>query len=77
MIETQDLSKDFDDFLAVDGVTLKVRTGEVLALLGPNGAGKTTTVRMLTSILAPTRAGPDRRSRCRHAPSRCAPRSGC
>ncbi|MBI3762742.1 MAG: ABC transporter ATP-binding protein, partial [Chloroflexi bacterium] len=54
MIETCGLTKRFDDFLAVDGVGLAVRAGEVLALLGPNGAGKTTTVRMLTSILAPT-----------------------
>lgn len=55
MIETRDLSKQFDDFWAVDGVDLNVGAGEVLALLGPNGAGKTTTVRMLTSILRPTR----------------------
>jgi len=39
----------------VDGITLKVNAGEVLALLGPNGAGKTTTIRMLSSILTPTR----------------------
>ena len=39
----------------MDGVTLDVATGQVLALLGPNGAGKTTTVRMLTSILRPSR----------------------
>lgn len=54
MIETHDLSKRFDDFLAVDRVSLKIGTGQVLALLGPNGAGKTTTVRMLTSVLRPT-----------------------
>ncbi len=55
MILTNDLSKRFDDFLAVDGITLHVEAGQVLALLGPNGAGKTTTVRMLTSILRPSR----------------------
>jgi ABC-2 type transport system ATP-binding protein len=54
MIETRDLTKKFDEFLAVGGVSLQLKAGEVLALLGPNGAGKTTTVRMLTSILAPT-----------------------
>ena len=55
MIETFQLTKNFNEFVAVDGVTLKVKAGQVLALLGPNGAGKTTTVRMLTSILRPTR----------------------
>lgn len=55
MIQTSDLSKEFDGFLAVDTVTLEVGVGEVMALLGPNGAGKTTTVRMLTSVLKPTR----------------------
>lgn len=55
MIETYDLSKRFDDFWAVDGVTLTVHPGQILALLGQNGAGKTTTVRMLTAILRPTR----------------------
>jgi len=55
MISTHDLSKQFDQFWAVDGVDLHVESGQVLALLGPNGAGKTTTVRMLTSVLKPTR----------------------
>ncbi len=54
MIEVEQLTKRFDDFLAVDNVDLSVPPGHVLALLGPNGAGKTTTVRMMTSILPPT-----------------------
>jgi ABC-2 type transport system ATP-binding protein len=54
MIQTENLSKKFNDFLAVDGVNLEVNSGEVLALLGPNGAGKTTTMRMLTSVLRPS-----------------------
>jgi ABC-2 type transport system ATP-binding protein len=54
MIESHELTKDFDGFRAVNQVSLTVPAGTVLALLGPNGAGKTTTVRMLTSILAPT-----------------------
>ena len=55
MIETNDLSKQFNDFWAVDGVSLRVQPGQILALLGQNGAGKTTTVRMLTALLHPTR----------------------
>lgn len=56
MIECEDLSKQYNgDFWAVDGVSLKVQPGQILALLGQNGAGKTTTVRMLTALLGPTR----------------------
>lgn len=55
MIFAEDLTKVFDGFVAVDGIHLDVPAGQVLILLGPNGAGKTTTVRMLTSILTPTR----------------------
>ncbi|MCB0193978.1 MAG: ABC transporter ATP-binding protein [Anaerolineae bacterium] len=55
MIEAVDLTKEFGEFMAVRDVNLHVPEGEVLALLGPNGAGKTTTVRMLGSILSPTR----------------------
>jgi ABC-2 type transport system ATP-binding protein len=55
MIETHDLSKQFHDFWAVDGVSLNVPAGQILALLGQNGAGKTTTVRMLTALLTPSR----------------------
>jgi ABC-2 type transport system ATP-binding protein len=55
MIETNDLSKQFNDFKAVDGINISIQPGQLLALLGQNGAGKTTTVRMLTSLLNPTR----------------------
>ncbi len=55
MIETHDLSKQFGDFWAVEGIELSVQPGQLLALLGQNGAGKTTTVRMLTALLLPTR----------------------
>jgi ABC-2 type transport system ATP-binding protein len=54
MIELTDLTKQFDGFTAVDGVTFSVEPGEILALLGHNGAGKTTTVRMLAAVLRPT-----------------------
>jgi len=54
MIQASGLTKRFDTFTAVDGVTFGVAPGEILALLGPNGAGKTTTVRMLAAVLRPT-----------------------
>lgn len=54
MIKTENLTKKFDGFLAVDRLTLDIAPGEVFGFLGPNGAGKTTTVRMLTSLIGPT-----------------------
>jgi len=48
------LVHDFGDVRALDGLTLRVDPGEVVALLGHNGAGKTTTLRHLTGLLAPT-----------------------
>jgi ABC-2 type transport system ATP-binding protein len=55
LIETHQLSKRFGSLLAVDDVNLTVQAGEILALLGPNGAGKTTSIRMLASILSPSK----------------------
>jgi len=46
-IEAKDLTKKFDDFIAVDHIDFKVYKGECVGFLGPNGAGKTTTVRMI------------------------------
>lgn len=54
MIEAYQLTKQFDDFVAVNNISLNVAEGEVLALLGHNGAGKTTTIRCLSAILEPT-----------------------
>ena len=53
-IEARGLTRAFDGLVAVDGLDLEIRRGELFALLGPNGAGKTTTVRMLSCLLRPT-----------------------
>lgn len=53
-IETAGLTKNFGKFTAVDGLDLKINSGEVYGLLGPNGAGKTTTVKMLCGLIKPT-----------------------
>jgi ABC-2 type transport system ATP-binding protein len=54
MIKTNNLTKKFDQTIAVDQLSLHIYEGEVFGFLGPNGAGKTTTVRMLTSLISPT-----------------------
>jgi ABC-2 type transport system ATP-binding protein len=53
-IETRQLTRDFGDFRAVDGINLRVERGTFYGFLGPNGAGKSTTIKMLTGLLAPT-----------------------
>jgi ABC-2 type transport system ATP-binding protein len=54
VVETVGLSRRFGERLAVDGLSLTVRRGEVYGFLGPNGAGKTTTLRMLLGLVRPT-----------------------
>ena len=53
-VEVVDLTKRYGPRLAVDGISLGVRPGEVYGFLGPNGAGKTTTLRMLLGLIRPT-----------------------
>jgi ABC-2 type transport system ATP-binding protein len=54
VLETSGLTKRFGAVVAVDGLTMRVRRGEIYGFLGPNGAGKTTTVRMLLGLVRPT-----------------------
>ena len=54
VIKTDQLTKRFGDFTAVDAVTFSVRKGEIFGFLGANGAGKTTAMRMLCGLLKPT-----------------------
>ena len=54
MIEINNLTKKFDQFVAVDNLSFKVKEGEVLGFLGPNGAGKSTTMKVITGFLSPT-----------------------
>src|SRR5256714_7202822 len=61
VIETRGLRRTFGRrrgvVVAVDGIDLRVREGEIFGFLGPNGAGKTTTLRMLATLLPPTGGG--------------------
>jgi ABC-2 type transport system ATP-binding protein len=53
-IRVENLTKQFDDVLAVDHISFTVDQGELFGLLGPNGAGKTTTINMLSTLLRPS-----------------------
>jgi len=53
-IEVEELVKRFNDFVAVDHISFKVKQGEIFGFLGPNGAGKSTTIRILCGLLKPT-----------------------
>lgn len=55
IIEAKNVYKTFGDVKAVDGVSFNIKKGEIFAFLGPNGAGKSTTIKMLTTMLRPTK----------------------
>ena len=52
-VEVDSITKHFGDVKALNGVTLRVRRGEIYGLLGPNGAGKTTLIRAIVGLVAP------------------------
>ena len=54
VVETENLTKNYDGFTAVDGLNLRVEEGEIFGFLGPNGAGKTTTMLMLLGLTEPS-----------------------
>jgi ABC-2 type transport system ATP-binding protein len=53
-VDVENVSKSFGGVKALDGVTLRVRQGEIYGLLGPNGAGKTTLIRSLVGLIVPS-----------------------
>ena len=55
VLETEGLTKNYGNFVAVDHLDLVIQKGEVFGLLGPNGAGKTTTILMLLGLTEPTK----------------------
>lgn len=54
MIQVQNLTKYYGDFLALDDLTFTIETGRILGFLGPNGAGKSTTMKILSCFMAPS-----------------------
>ncbi|KAA0002393.1 MAG: ABC transporter ATP-binding protein [Thermoplasmata archaeon] len=54
VVNTENLTKKFGNFTAVNNLNLKIKKGEIYGLIGPNGAGKTTTIKMLCGLLSPT-----------------------
>src|SRR5439155_4604631 len=54
VIKTENLTKKFGDFVAVNEINFEVKAGEIFGFLGANGAGKTTAMRMLCGLLKPS-----------------------
>ena len=54
-IETKSLFKNYNSLMAVDGIDLNIESGQVFGFLGPNGAGKSTVIKLLTTLIQPTK----------------------
>ena len=54
VVQTTDLTKRYDEFTALDSLSISVQSGQILGFIGPNGAGKTTTIRILVGLSKPT-----------------------
>ena len=54
VVQAHNLTKRFDDLVAVQDLSFEIEPGVIFGLIGPSGSGKTTTVRMLTGIFPPT-----------------------
>lgn len=63
ILSVKDIVKEYSTVRAVDGLSFRIKEGEIFALLGPNGAGKTSTVRMLTGLTRPDSGTIDYRGR--------------
>src|SRR5262245_23681648 len=55
LLVTDQLTKDYGSFRALEGLSLQIGKGEVFGLLGPNGSGKSTTIRLLLGMIRPTK----------------------
>jgi len=53
-VEAVELTKQFGRITALDGISFRIKPGEIFGLIGPNGAGKTTTIRMVCTLIKPT-----------------------
>lgn len=53
ILEVNEITKKYDDMIAVNGISFSVKKGEIFGLVGPNGAGKSTTINMITGLLVP------------------------
>src|SRR2546428_12934215 len=53
VLSAENLSKEYGDTIAVDGISFEIQRNEIVGLLGPNGAGKTTTINMVLGVLSP------------------------